>query len=82
MPDPQAFDSEPNGDMPFAGIGRNRTPLMTDPFAPDPQDPTLDGGQVLYHTALGAQPEDFHPALQPLAQGYRTLFQPRPAPGP
>ncbi|MEI9890475.1 MAG: hypothetical protein WDN45_07615 [Caulobacteraceae bacterium] len=70
---------------PFASIDLNRTPLAgglpnIDP--PDPANPHLDGGQVLYHMALGAKPEDFHPALQPLAQGYSIAFQPKPEMGP
>jgi hypothetical protein len=39
-------------------------------------------GQVLYHLAFGAQPEDFHPALQPLAAGFSPLFRPQPPQGP
>lgn len=52
------------------------------PYFPDPNDPTLDGGQVLYHMAFGAKPEDFHPALQPLAQGYSVALQLPPSMGP
>ena len=50
----------------------------------DPQisDGGPDGGQVLYNLAMGAQPEDFPPALQPLAQGYGALFQAQPAQAP
>ena len=47
---------------------------------PDPQ--ISDGGQILYNLAMGAQPEDFPPALQPLAQGYSPLFQAQPAQTP
>jgi len=45
-------------------------------------DASPDGGQVLYNLAMGAQPEDFPPALQPLAQGYSLLFQPQPTQAP
>lgn len=86
MPDlPGSDDAPVADDSPFATVDLNRTPLRGDPFNPDPPDPAnanLDGGQVLYHMALGAQPEDFHPALQPLAQGYGVAFEPKMASGP
>ena len=71
--DPTASGVDPAGltvDLSGREIGRN-------PYFPDPNDDTLDGGQVLYHLAFGARPEDFHPNLQPLAQGYSLLFQPK-----
>ena len=66
---------------PFAGgIDLTRNPLQGNPFAPDSNDPTLESGQVLYHLALGASPDDFQPALQPLAKAYGPLFQRQPGP--
>jgi len=67
---------------PFGTADLTRTPLARNPYAPDPNDHTLDGGQVLYHMAFGAKPEDFHPNLQPTARAYGPLFQPRPKLGP
>jgi hypothetical protein len=86
MPDTDFPDAGPTagGDAPapFGAIDLTRTPLARKPFAPDPTDPSLDGGQVLCHVALGARPEDFHPALQPIAQGYGLMLQPGPKLGP
>lgn len=82
---PGSDDAPVVDDSPLATVDMNRTPLGGDPFnpgPPDPANPNLDGGQVLYHMALGALPQDFHPALQPLAQGYGVAFQPPPAKTP
>jgi hypothetical protein len=57
-------------------------PVDRTPYFPDPDNPHLDMGQVLYHMAMGAKPEDFHPAVQPLAQGFSIAFQPKPPMGP
>ena len=86
MTDPPVSDADPSSsDSSLAAIDLNRTPLAGDPFnldPPDPTNPNLDGGQVLYHMALGARPEDFHPAVQPLAQGYGLQFQSQPQQSP
>ena len=86
MTDTQAPDADPTGgDSPLSTLDLNRTPLGGNPFnldPPDPANPNLDAGQVLYHMALGARPEDFHPLLQPMAQGYGILLQPQPPMGP
>ncbi len=83
MPDPLVVDAGPDdGDSAFATIDLNRTPLDRSPFAPNPNDHATGGGEVLYQMAFGAKPEDFHPTLQPLAQGYSLLFQPQQAQGP
>jgi hypothetical protein len=86
-PDGVDLDSTPLAGDPFSAARYDPSALKVDlygnpigrnPYFPDPNDPNLDGGQVLYHMAMGAQPEDFHPALQPLAQGYSNAFQPEP----
>jgi hypothetical protein len=78
---PTASDADPN----TLSLDLNRTPLVGRPFSfdpPDPNNPRLDIGQVLYHLAAGARPEDFHPAVQPLAQGLSIGFEPKPPLGP
>lgn len=76
---------------PFGSSGYDPSALRVDlydnptdrnPYFPDPNNPNLDMGQVLYHMAFGAKPEDFHPFLQPLAQGFSIAFQPKPPMGP
>jgi hypothetical protein len=49
-----------------------------DPADGDSIPYTPDSGQVLFRMAFGAEPEDFPPNLQPLAQGYSPLFQAQP----
>lgn len=65
--DPSAFRVDLYGNR----VDRN-------PYFPDPNNPNLDMGQVLYHMAFGAKPEDFHPFLRPLAHGFSIAFQPQP----
>jgi hypothetical protein len=79
MPGPQS----PDDDSALSTLDLKRTPLNGSPFdPPDPNNSRLDIGQVLYHLAAGARPEDFHPAVQPLAQGLNIAFQPEPPMGP
>lgn len=86
MTDIQAPDADPTGgDSPLSTLDLNRTPLGPAPFnidPPDPTDPAMGGGKVIYHMLLDAKPEDFHPFVQPLAQGYAALLQPQPPMGP
>lgn len=86
MPDadfPDAASSQADGyASPMSAIDVRRTPLGSDPFTLDPNDGGLGVDQVFHHLVLGAEPEDFHPAVQPTAQSLGVLFQPRPKLGP
>jgi hypothetical protein len=78
-----AFGSSASGYDPSAlRVDLYGNPVDRNPYFPDPADPNLDMGQVLYHMASGAKPEDFHPALQPLARGFSIAFEPQPPLGP
>jgi hypothetical protein len=78
-----AFGSSASGYDPSAlRVDLYGNPVDRNPYFPDPNNPNLDMGQVLYHMAFGAKPEDFHPALQPLARGFSIAFQPKPPLGP
>lgn len=86
MPEADLLDLEPpeadHDTNSLSTIDLNRTPLGSSPIAPAPQDSALGNGQILFHLALGAQPEDFHPALQPSARSLGLLFQLQPKLGP
>ena len=79
MTDASPSDLPETGDAaPQTGMDLVRANPSDNPFKLDPANPNLDGGQVLYHLAFGAKPEDFHPNVQHIAQHYALAFQPQP----
>lgn len=84
MPDIDELDPDDEGpEGPFSILPQDgaadpspSAPSDGSPFSTN--DPSANLGSIIHHLVTGAEPEDFHPGLQPLARSLSPLFAARP----